>query len=276
MKFKQYVVAGIIFLSAMLIFGNSAQAESYWGAETLNVVIYAPSYWGGSNSNPVYDYDGGQGYVSAASSISDYRGHTASSAILRFNGGLTPRLSSDAFVTADDRLWGASGTVWAIEQYTYTGTAPTDLTLNVHISGSLFVNPAEYSTSYGTVTSGTRIEADVYIFNQNNFGYYHDIGTLIGEAGATSKGSVSFWYDEDGDYDDNGQIVFSVNPGETFYLWSMLETPAQWVGSFADAGSTMTMSFVDGSNLQTGTVPIPGSLFLFVPGLVCLMAFRKK
>jgi hypothetical protein len=274
MKKKRMLFSVMVALVAFLMFSANVSASlSNWGAETINVVEYAPSYWGGSNS--VYASDGGQGKVSANSLVSDYRGNTESSAVL----GLTPRLSSKAYVNDNSSLWGARGTAWAIEGYTYTGSVAKDFTLNVNIQGSLFKNKDVYPSQYGggSITSDTVLRADVYVFDEANFTYSLGIGTLVYENGATVKGSVSFAYDQDGTYNESGQILFSVNPGESFYLWSKLETLAQWYPSYSDAGSTLTMSFADGSNLlQAASVPIPGALFLFAPGLAGLIAIRRR
>jgi hypothetical protein len=278
MKTGRLVFAAVIAIAGILYFGGNAEAD-IWGAETGNSVTYAPSYRVYSDGT-LSATDGGQGSPTAHSSVSDYRGNATSTATLRFNSGITPMLSSKAYVTADDSLWGALGGAYAIEQYTYMGAQAKELTLNVNLSGKLNINPTVYPSQYGDITSDTALMAGVYIFNQENFGYNYSLGTLLYEMHATTKGEVTWDLRSNGTYSETGQIVFTVKPSEIFYLLSRLDTPAQWYGSYSDAGSTLTMSFDDPSNLIAGNspnpVPIPAAVWLLGSGMVGLVGIRRK
>ncbi len=239
-----------------------------WGAETSSWITLAPSYWLGGG---LWASDGGAGLTSAYSSLSDFRGSTKSSSMLQATGPLTPILRSDASIVTIYDTWGAWGKAFAVEEYTYTGAAQATLTLNTSLTGAI-TNPYE-----GNALNSTGIYASIYVLNSQNFYYSMSIGTLLYESGVTEKGHVDYGMTATGSYNQSQEIAFSVTPGETFYVWAMLDTLAQWTGTSADAYSTLTMSFDNNNDLRAhAAVPLPPSLLLLAPGLAGLAALRLR
>jgi len=267
------------FVLAMLLVGTIAPSGNAlavivldpWGAETYVWITYAPSYWGGFSPVPsIFDYDGGQGSFSSYSSASDFRGDGQAAAQLQ-GSGIMPVLKAESYVASSDETWGTWTTAFAIEGYTYSGTGAQTFNLSASLTGDIN-NP--YA---GDPLNGTALRADIYIFNAENFVWCTDPGTLLYEYGATTKADpIEFSADETGHVSLTDSRSFSVEPGETFYLWAMLEAKAQWAPSYADAFSTLDLQFDSTEGLTPASVPVPGSVILLGSGLIGLIGLRRR
>lgn len=280
MKQKRHVYyfqifIGFLFIGCMLLQANRVSAaavvlDPQWGAEATTATFWAPSYW----TDFALDSDGGVAVESAYSDIADARGNAKASAELLAGGGITPTLKAEAYHTSEPSLDGAYGSAFAIEAYQYNGLATLDLTLTGTLTGDLY-KPSGSDDATG-------ISAQIYIFKERNFYYCGDIGTLLGEYLAVSKGDFSLGINETvtGGVDADS-MTFTVDPGEIFYLWAELNTYGLWDNAYADAFSTLTLDFDQDGDLQAHAlgnpaVPIPSAILMIGPALLALIGLRRK
>src|SRR4029453_4298750 len=76
-----------------------------------------------------------------------------------------------------------------------------------------------------------------------------------------------------------GPLVFTLEPGDTFYVWATLFATADSrdaTPSSADAFHTLTMQFDDASGLVPATVPEPGEATAMAWALVVLGALARR
>ena len=70
------------------------------------------------------------------------------------------------------------------------------------------------------------------------------------------------------------QLDITLDNGDEFYLLAGLTASADGTGAFADAFSTLEMSF-NSTNLTPAAVPLPAGIWLFVSALAGLIAKNK-
>ncbi|MBU1055837.1 MAG: VPLPA-CTERM sorting domain-containing protein [Proteobacteria bacterium] len=265
---------GILFFGVLTLFlgeltyVSAALGSGIYGAETSTTTFYAPSYY----TNFEGTYAGWQGETYAHSSFTDDRGSAEAESTL----GLNINLKAKALHLSglDNGAW---ATAQAIQGYTYTGAASTTLSLNAILTGSLY-DPDASSRVY--------LGADIYVYQPINFGYYYDPGTLLGELGA------KLFYDEDYENSTMGlefsdtitdgsvsdSILLALDPGQSFYVVSILHARAVGSNSWADAYNTLNLTFDDTTDLVLGatTVPIPGAIWLMGSGLLGMIALIRR
>ncbi|NIP19320.1 MAG: PEP-CTERM sorting domain-containing protein, partial [Xanthomonadales bacterium] len=124
-------------------------------------------------------------------------------------------------------------------------------------------------------------------FDDENFSFSQDSGTMLFES--TSQlwpGFESFannlgpdGFDIDiknftGSVSEQRSFDFTVDPGDSFYVWARLVTTADNPG-VADAFTTLTASFTNVDGLSPAAVPEPGYLAFFSLGLLTLLRRRR-
>ncbi len=258
-----------VALLLILGLGSSASAVplTEWGTTATTSTADCPSFC----TNFTFGTStGGFQQTTAGSTVSTVRGNAAAEASLDPSAGLAvPLLKAEAY-SASAGLGSAFATAYAAEGYTYLGGGTGNFTLDITLSGSVSdPTPADGDTS---------ITATVYVFQEENFFFGFDIATLIFEAGATEIDSttLSISGNETGGV-RNGSVSFSLAPGESVYLWTQLRAEAERDLSFADAFSTLTTSFQDGTGLSAAsTIPEPTTALLLGVGLLGLGARRRR
>ncbi len=161
-----------------------------------------------------------------------------------------------------------AATAFAAQGFDYLGNTSTTISLDINLHGSVSGN-AKLSSSVGVLIG-------------DNWGYYDGFATGFGEAGLLSgmgNGGENYLYILSGiNVNEQGNISFNINPGESFYILSELRASAK--NGIADAWNTLTMNFADASNLRAatapknGTIPEPSVLLLMLLGLG--FVYRKQ
>lgn len=236
-------------LAALTLLPMSAEALSEWGATATTSAANCPSF---CTSFVFGASTGGPNENAAFSSVSDARGNAMASAALDEGSGIsTPLLQAEAY-SSSASVGSAFGTAFAVEGYTYLGGGTGEFTLDITLDGSVSdPTPADGDTD---------IVAEVYLFAEENFAFFSDIGTLVFEFGATVIDDTTLVLTSDGSL--SSSVSISLAPGESFYLWARLRASAERDLSFADAFSTLTTSFEDATGLVAASVPEPSSLLL--------------
>ena len=117
--------------------------------------------------------------------------------------------------------------------------------------------------------------AEVIAWLPENFFFSASRGTLEFEAGATVIDDVQLEIDDNLLTSIGGSISFALGAGDSVYVWAFLRTEAERGGSFADAFSTLTTGFVDGTGLVAASVPEPTVLALLAGALLSLARTRR-
>lgn len=195
-------------------------------------------------------------------------------------GALTPVLRAEAF--ADDLTPmhdpHIRGEAYGLQTYQNTSGTTQTYTLNLNLDGDVLSAPG---SSY--------IDAEVGIFTGI------DIVANASSCGATREWMAGFssWicgsqletgftpYIEiaaDGPQSLTDSVSFDIAAGDTFTIYA--ELTALTFGGYADAFSTLGMTFDDTSNLAAlgpmPTVPIPAAVWLFGSGLLGLIGLARR
>jgi hypothetical protein len=268
-------LASYLLALATTLGTNANAALTEWGANAYVSTADCPSFCTNFAFGPD-NGSGGQQAVSAASSFSDDRGNANSAA--SFSGaGNTPVLKASA--EASTGFHGAFGSAVAIQGYTFNGSTTQTLELTVDLTGQLTIPDAESDASLG---------ATVALFSDLGFGYEEFYGnffefpvTWLTDTVTGFNAELSLIEGENGPVSKSGTLTFSVDPGDSFYLWAEINANAYSgpnADVIADGFNTLTMSFSDPSNLAPAAVPLPAAAWLFgsaVLGLMGGIARRK-
>lgn len=235
------VIKKILLASSIILISATSFAEvelTNWGT-SASVITFSdcPSYCTGT----IYtDSVGGIEETSATISYANESGST--DALAEINGsGYTPVLKARSN-SAEGR--GVNANAYGIQQYTYTGTVPTtiDLDLNLH----------------GIVTGNGQIKGQVAVIKGNEIPWTGDMATLVYEL-VESEDVLAYDYlyiTEGADENASTTISFNLEVGDTFFVRADLLTRGR-NGGEADAFNTFTMNFSDASQLQAASNPDP-------------------
>ena len=81
--------------------------------------------------------------------------------------------------------------------------------------------------------------------------------------------------DDDETLETEGSFTFTLDPGESVYVWAYMRAEAERDESYADAFGTLTFDFADETGLAAAsTVPSPGTAALLA-GPLALLAMRR-
>jgi hypothetical protein len=167
-----------------------------------------------------------------------------------------PVLKAEAYHNVDEtESAGAYARAWAMEGYLYSGDSK-NITLTAILTGDVYEPD-------GSDTSITGITGSITIYGENSSYEYDTYLTLSDEVVGGSY---------------TASIVFSVEDGDIFYLEAVLEAYGVLGGSYADAFSTLNVEFDDYTGLtamSASAVPVPGSVFLLVSGMACIVGFGR-
>jgi hypothetical protein len=133
------------------------------------------------------------------------------------------------------------------------------------------------------VTGSNDIEARMYMFQDENFEYSPSPGTILFESSsqlfpgfepfANNAGPTGFDVllgNVNGPVNETRQFDFTIQPGDSFYVWARLVATADNPGE-VDAFSTLSASFTNTQGLQpAAVVPEPATMCLLLAGWLSL------
>jgi hypothetical protein len=154
--------------------------------------------------------------------------------------------------------------------YTYTGTSPTDYTLEYNTNGAISGGPL------------TEISSGFTVFGKD-FKPGQEIEPVLGFTFDHLNGN-----DTELPVHLTGDVTFTVNPGDVFFVQATLtaiaDSRSDDLFSLADASHTMDMQFTQGDTsllipavVATADAPEPVSMTLFGSGLAILgLVMRRR
>ncbi len=245
MKFSSFVSSTL--LGAMLLLPLSASAGLITYAATTNV---NNTFVGGDNIDYSYNEANSQ------------------------NKALVS-LSGDDLLPTIKVMSASSGYSYAealaVQKYTFLGDDTNDYTLNFNLHGS--VNSSAYSPLRADI--GVVIADEAWFYSQYGFATNFFEGAGLG---GDIVGYEALFLGNGDDQNTSKSISFSINPGQSFFVYASMESRAK--NGYVDAWNTLTMNFDDSTNLLAGSfipaqvsVPEPSTYLLL---LLSLLLFTRK
>ncbi|GAA5483493.1 hypothetical protein [Haloferula sargassicola] len=285
---------GILFPLSVL-FGTvlplSAQLvieEVPWGADAYG---YVSDRFGSSVSTGTFNFPsdgGGAGIYSDSASLTETRGSISSSVVLNNAGGISvPEIHTYAATANSNSVANAAAT--GIEGYTYTGSTPKMVSLDVSLSGSYSNMDNDYAGNFARVSVWSDevlvAMSSTELFSASalalpGFFFSTDTGAYL-EYGFLRYDQLDLEMNGIGTDDvTSGTLSWMMNPGDTVYLHAQGNSTAYGPNSVADASHTLTMSFQDSTGLValSGgiTVPEPGPAAIGALGVAVFLILRRR
>ena len=230
-------------------------------------------------------YGGAPGAYSSAST-QNVAGYGSASGSVSFSGVIgAPVLHASASSEAGKR---ANTNSVAVQSYTYTGAAPATrtfggtLTYDQSLTG-VYPDPAgtgvyavidAFTLTAAAIDAGTDAASNFEALFGENFATdpaygYVELGQNVFSDNASRSGGSA-----------NLGVTVTLTPGETIWLYVLLQTPAV-NGSVIDASHTLVTSWDDGTDLTPAVtslpvVPEPAPLALFGLGLAALAVAKRR
>lgn len=268
-------------LWAALWAGMALAADPYSGAKVdANARYYALVCGTCSiDSASVYSgVDGGPGATLAALGAAGVGWDLSGSAALTGPNSL-PQLGGFAFadIVLDPSIpktyfYKAGLTAQGTQKYDFSGAAPQTYQIDYTLDGSFTLGSAD-AVSLMSVLGGLT----VYGSNYNPFGEFRGtvLGSMFSNDHASLAGTEPFAL--------AGSVSFTVNPGDSFYVWSLLDVYAdsshQVMGT-VDAAHTLALQFSAGDtsllSASVSAVPESPTLALFAAGLGLIMFAARR
>ncbi len=258
-----------------------------WGAEAYAYVAENPF---GSVASSPFNFapgDGGAGSNSASTSISETRGSASGSVTLNTGSPIrTPLIRT--FAQTGPAAAAAFGGATGVEAYIYQGAAPATFSVNVNLSGTV-TNPAtDFSRNQARVSiylsqpelmlQGLPEEdPEPDLFFQPEFFFTTDRGSLV-ESGLSPVSDLQLFQGGITPDDDilSGTLTWTMNPGDTAYLWAQGSSNAYGPNATSDARNTLTLNFVNATGLTAlSAIPEPATSLLGGLGFLMLMCRRR-
>jgi hypothetical protein len=245
------VIASCVFLPA------AAFATGTGAAAGVTTISPCPSFCGGPGGMFDSDLDGGEGFVSASAALANSDGNGQAQSSLNGPTAL-PVLSMDAFSGPDSRV-GSDAT--GVREYVYNG-AMTNITLDLTLDGDAGApDPSDAS-----------LQGNVAVIKGTDLPFTTHFPTLIfeivpGDPDLELVESLTldfFGFINLGPQTLTGSLNVPLEDGDNFFVWAGLIGSGTRSG-FADASTTLTMSFSDDTGITV--IPEPSTLLMMLGGL---------
>lgn len=257
-------------IQRLLIFAFFCAAPPGFAALTQWRTEVQVSTGGSAGSNLQFAFDGGLNVPQSSQTLAREAGSALAEAYSGLNAsGYIPTLRTRS--TASPTR--AQAVAWGVQGYTNTSSAPVTTTLLLDLSA--------------TITGSNDLEARVYLFEDENFSFSSNPGTILFESSsqlwpgfesfANNLGPSGFDIDINnftGTIAEQRSFDFTIDPGDSFYVWARLVTTADNPG-VADAFSTLTASLSNTNGLAPAAVPEPAATLLLSLGAVLTLIRRR-
>ena len=184
-----------------------------------------------------------------------------------YSDDLTPL--SDPFINAD---------AFGLQTYQNISATTQTFTLNLNLDGDILRAPgSSYIDAEVNIYSGTDIVADASACGGDRSRIQGFNSWICGaELGTGFLTSIEFA--TDGTHSLVDSVSFDILAGDTFTIYAELR--ALTFGGYADAFSTLAMTFEDTSNLAAlgpmAAVPEPAAMWVLISGLAGLAITRRR
>ncbi len=227
----------------------------------------------GSGTSTRIEAAGGLLETSSSISLVSPFGNASSEASSSLSGnGYIPTLRATA-VAGSTR---AQAVAWGVQGFSNMSSESLSTTLLMNLTAE--------------VTGGNDVSASVYLFQDENFEFYTDRGTMLFESTSmlwpgfkeftNNLGPTGFDVqkrDITGSVNESRSFDFTVDPGDSFYIWAQLVATADQTGE-VNAFNTLTASLTNIEGLQpaasdsNSVVPEPAGLTYFFVAAIGLLA----
>lgn len=276
--------ASLLGLSLALSATGLAQVtlEPSWGSQSFASVADRRFTSTSTNFN-FAPSDGGAGALSSFSSLSETRGSSSGFGLLDASNGLSVPLLR-TYASTNNGNWAAFGSSVVIEGYTYGGTETATFSLDAALTGSVANMDNDFAGNFATLSIwtpqggfnspivGRAANPDDGFFFSTDEGSYLEFGFNRLDTLRLEQNGIGT--------DDllSGTLSWSMEPGETVYLWASARSAVYGPSSTADARNTLTTSFQNSAglfSLSGGVIPEPSAVLLGLLG-VFAVARRKR
>lgn len=225
----------------------------------------------GSGTGTQFAFDGGLNVASSSQTLSSGSNNALAEASSDLSvTGFVPTLRARATAAPTS----AQAVAWGVQGYTNVGADPLSTTLFLNLTAD--------------ITGSNDVKARLYLFEEANFDFSTDPGTILFESSsqlwpgfdsfANNAGPTGFdvlFNNHTGPVNEQRSFDFTVQPGDSFYVWSRLVATADNTG-VADAFGTLTASFSNIQGLEpAAVVPEPSAFILLATALLALLRRRK-
>lgn len=252
-----------LVLSTLLLLSTPASALTEWRTEVQVSV--------GTGVGTQFAFDGGLNAPSASQTLSSVTGSGVAEASASLSpDGFIPTLRVRATHTGTR----AQAVAWGVQGYTNTTGAPLSTSLIMNLTAS--------------ITGSNDLLASVYLFEVENFDFQKDPGTILFESSsqlwpgfetfANNPGPTGFDIqikNTAGPVNEMRQFDFTVDPGDSFYVWTWMLGTADVTGQ-VDAFNTLTASFTNTAGLTPAAVPAPAIPWLLGWGAAGLALSARR
>ncbi|MCK5189451.1 MAG: VPLPA-CTERM sorting domain-containing protein [Methylococcales bacterium] len=276
----------MVFITVFVLLGSSqvfAVTLTQWGtsveAASADCSNNDCSKLGFLFTNPIIQDQTVGGLNQSSAALLDYEnldGKGTVSASAQVQGSFAIPVLKAKAESVDADGW-VSATSWGIQGYQFTGADNTTISLDSSLTGE--VNNTSGSDVTGLSVGVWLLAGDSGLLFPDAPDTFNDLLFQI----AFLPGSDSFSWENLTTETVNrsttttdlvDQLDITLDNGDEFYLLAGLTASADGTGAFADAFSTLEMSF-NSTNLTPAAVPLPAGIWLFVSALAGLIAKNK-